>query len=184
MSRFHLVRDGFSADAKALRGVFDERFADPRSTRADRFVWDYWHVPNQYTLLRTPAWEYFPEPLYERFHEALVLWGDDVEVMFASHHWPTWGNERIQDYLEKQRDTYKYIHDQTMRLANSGATPREIAEQLELPPSLARDFAVRGYYGSVSHNSKAVYQHYFGWFDGNPAHLEPVSYTHLRAHET
>jgi 2-oxoglutarate-Fe(II)-dependent oxygenase superfamily protein len=73
--RFHLIRDGFFSEARALRGTFDERFADPRSARADRFVWDYWHVPDQYTLLRTPGWEYFPEDLYTRFHEQLVLWG-------------------------------------------------------------------------------------------------------------
>ncbi len=73
--RFHLIKDGFYDQARALRGVFDERFGEVRSTRADRFVWDYWHVPDQYTLLRTPAWEYFPEALYRRFHEALVLWG-------------------------------------------------------------------------------------------------------------
>jgi alkyl sulfatase BDS1-like metallo-beta-lactamase superfamily hydrolase len=106
--------------------------------------------------------------------EALVLFGEEAEVMFASHHWPTWGNARIVDYLEKQRDTYKYIHDQTMRLASSGATPREIAEQLELPESLATTFANRGYYGTVKHNAKAVYQWYFGWYDGNPAHLDPL----------
>jgi alkyl sulfatase BDS1-like metallo-beta-lactamase superfamily hydrolase len=105
--------------------------------------------------------------------ETIRLFGD-AEVLFASHHWPTWGNERIVDYLKKQRDAYKYVHDQTLRLANHGLTPREIAEQLELPESLARNFATRGYYGTVSHNSKAVYQHYFGWFDGNPANLHPL----------
>jgi alkyl sulfatase BDS1-like metallo-beta-lactamase superfamily hydrolase len=105
--------------------------------------------------------------------EAIGLFGD-AEVMFASHHWPMWGNERIVDYLKKQRDTYKFIHDQTLRLANSGATPREIAEQLELPGSLRPSFANRGYYGTVRHNAKAVYQGYFGWYDGNPAHLDPL----------
>ena len=105
--------------------------------------------------------------------EAIGLF-PDVEVLFASHHWPTWGNERIVDYLKKQRDAYKYVHDQTLRLANHGLTPIEIAEQLELPESLARTFALRGYYGTVSHNSKAVYHHYFGWFDRNPANLHPL----------
>ena len=105
--------------------------------------------------------------------EALDLFGD-AEVLFASHHWPTWGNARIRDYLEKQRDTYKYIHDQTLRLANAGLTPREIAEELELPANLRRTFASRGYYGTVRHNAKAVYQWYFGWYDGNPAHLDPL----------
>ena len=105
--------------------------------------------------------------------EAIQLFGD-AEVMFASHHWPMWGNERIVDYLKKQRDTYKFIHDQTLRLASAGATPREIAEQLELPESLRTSFANRGYYGTVKHNAKAVYQGYFGWYDGNPANLDPL----------
>ena len=98
----------------------------------------------------------------------------DTEVMFASHSWPMWGRERIADYLAKQRDTYKYIHDQTLRLAASGATPREIAEQIDLPESLRPSFANRGYYGTVRHNAKAVYQWYFGWYDGNPANLDPL----------
>ncbi len=105
--------------------------------------------------------------------EAIERFGD-AEVMFASHHWPMWGNARIVDYLEKQRDTYKYLHDQTLRLANSGYTPREIAEALELPDSLRPSFANRGYYGTVRHNAKAVYQWYFGWYDGNPANLDPL----------
>ncbi|MCV6613726.1 MAG: MBL fold metallo-hydrolase, partial [Cellvibrionaceae bacterium] len=93
---------------------------------------------------------------------------------FASHHWPMWGRENIDTFLRGQRDVYKYIHDQTLRLAYKGYTPREIAEQLSLPNSLAKTFANRGYYGTVSHNSKAVYQAYFGWFDGNPANLNPL----------
>jgi alkyl sulfatase BDS1-like metallo-beta-lactamase superfamily hydrolase len=105
--------------------------------------------------------------------EALRLFGE-AEVAFASHHWPTWGNAEVVAYLKRQRDTYKYVHDQTLRLANDGATPREIAEQLELPASLRPSFANRGYYGTVRHNAKAVYQWYFGWYDGNPAHLDPL----------
>jgi alkyl sulfatase BDS1-like metallo-beta-lactamase superfamily hydrolase len=105
--------------------------------------------------------------------EALVRFGD-AEVMFASHNWPIWGNAHVTDYLAKQRDVYKYIHDQTLRLANQGATSREIAEQLELPSSLRSSFGNRGYYGTVRHNAKAVYQWYFGWYDGNPANLDPL----------
>ncbi|MBI1813979.1 MAG: MBL fold metallo-hydrolase [Deltaproteobacteria bacterium] len=105
--------------------------------------------------------------------DALARFGD-MEIVFASHHWPVWGNARIADYLKRQRDTYKYIHDQTLRLANSGHTPQEIAEELELPASLRSVFADRGYYGTVRHNAKAVYQFYFGWFDGNPANLDPL----------
>jgi alkyl sulfatase BDS1-like metallo-beta-lactamase superfamily hydrolase len=98
----------------------------------------------------------------------------DLEVVFASHHWPVWGNARALDYLRAQRDIYRYIHDQTLRLANDGYTPREIAEQLELPSTLRTRFANRGYYGTVRHNAKAVYQAYFGWYDGNPANLDPL----------
>ncbi len=98
----------------------------------------------------------------------------DVEVLFASHHWPIWGNQRIIDYLEKQRDVYKYIHDQTLRLANAGYSSREIAEVLTLPDALADFFPDRGYYGTLRHNAKAVYQFYFGWYDGNPAQLDPL----------
>ena len=107
-------------------------------------------------------------------HEALRLFGAQAEIYFASHHWPIWGNEQLRAFLRSQRDTYKYIHDQTVRLANHGYTPREIAEQLQLPESLRSKFSSRGYYGTVSHNAKAVYQHYFGWYDANPANLNPL----------
>jgi alkyl sulfatase BDS1-like metallo-beta-lactamase superfamily hydrolase len=105
--------------------------------------------------------------------EIIELFGD-AEIYFGSHHWPIWGNARIHDFLEKQRDTYKYIHDQTLRLALLGYTPREIAEQVELPATLRQSFANRGYYGTTKHNAKAVYQFYFGWYDGNPANLDPL----------
>ncbi|WP_132474198.1 alkyl sulfatase dimerization domain-containing protein [Rhodococcus sp. SMB37] len=103
--------------------------------------------------------------------ETIDLFGDDVEVVFASHHWPTWGNERVVDFLTSQRDLYAYVHDQTLRLINKGFTGPEIAEQIQLPPSLENTWSARGYYGSVSHNVKAIYQRYLGWFDGNPASL-------------
>ncbi len=105
--------------------------------------------------------------------EIIALFGE-AEVYFGSHHWPIWGNERIIDFLERQRDTYKYINDQSLRLALHGNTPREIAEQLELPASLQSSFPNRGYYGTLKHNAKAVYQRYFGWYDGNPANLDPL----------
>jgi alkyl sulfatase BDS1-like metallo-beta-lactamase superfamily hydrolase len=105
--------------------------------------------------------------------EAIRLFGD-AEVVFASHHWPVWGNARAMTHLRRQRDTYRYLHDQTLRLANAGATPEEIAEVLELPASLRQVFASRDYYGTVRHNARAVYQYYFGWYDGNPAHLNPL----------
>jgi alkyl sulfatase BDS1-like metallo-beta-lactamase superfamily hydrolase len=106
--------------------------------------------------------------------ELLDLWGDKTEVMFASHHWPTWGNSDIRELIAKQRDLYRYIHDQTLRYANHGLTPREIAEQLTLPPSLSQTWANRGYYGSVSHDVRAQYGLYLGFFDGNPSNLHKL----------
>ncbi|MEU2198737.1 alkyl sulfatase dimerization domain-containing protein [Isoptericola sp. NPDC019482] len=103
--------------------------------------------------------------------ETIDLFGADVETVFASHHWPTWGNARIVEYLGTQRDLYAYLHDQTLRLLNKGFVGSEIAEQLPLPPALENAWHARGYYGSVSHNIKAIYQRYMGWYDGNPAHL-------------
>ncbi len=105
--------------------------------------------------------------------ESIDLFGE-AEVYLASHHWPIWGNERINAFLVQQRDTYKYLHDQTVRLFNQGLTPGEIAEQIELPDSLQTSFHNRGYYGTMRHNSRAVYQGYLGWYDGNPANLNPL----------
>ncbi|RHA44151.1 alkyl/aryl-sulfatase [Cellulomonas rhizosphaerae] len=104
-------------------------------------------------------------------HESLELWGDEAEVVFASHHWPTWGIDGIRSFLSTQRDMYQYLHDQTLRLMNQGLTGIEVAERLEIAGGLEGAWSVRGYYGSVSHNIKAIYQRYLGWFDGNPAHL-------------
>ncbi len=103
--------------------------------------------------------------------EAIELFGAESDVLFSGHHWACWGSERIVDLLEKQRDLYTYLHDQTLRLLNKGYTGPEIAELIELPPSLAGEWHCREFYGSVSHNTKAIYQRYMGWFDGNPAHL-------------
>ena len=111
--------------------------------------------------------------------EAIDLFGTDTEVVFNSHHWPVWGNTQVIDYLKKQRDMYQFIHDQTLHLASSGMTPREIAESIKMPASLDGTFADRGYYGTLRHNAKAVYQFYFGWFDGNPANLDPLPPTEL-----
>jgi alkyl sulfatase BDS1-like metallo-beta-lactamase superfamily hydrolase len=105
--------------------------------------------------------------------EAIERYGDASDVLFASHHWPTWGAERIRHFLEVQRDLYGYLHDQTLRYINKGYTGAEIAEIFELPPALVAEWSTHGYYGSVSHNVKAIYQRYMGWFDGNPARLWP-----------
>jgi alkyl sulfatase BDS1-like metallo-beta-lactamase superfamily hydrolase len=104
-------------------------------------------------------------------NEAIELFGTDTDVSFASHHWPTWGTENVIRYLSQQRDLYAYLHDQTLRMLNNGRTGMEIAEDIRLPPALERAWHAQGYYGSVSHNVKAIYQRYMGWFDGNPASL-------------
>jgi alkyl sulfatase BDS1-like metallo-beta-lactamase superfamily hydrolase len=106
--------------------------------------------------------------------ETLDLFAERTEVVFAQHHWPVWGKDRVAAFLKTQRDGYKYLHDQTLRLANLGHTPGEISELLSFPPALASQWSLRGYYGTVSHNVKAIYQHYLGWFDGNPANLDPL----------
>ena len=96
------------------------------------------------------------------------------EVVFNQHHWPVWGAANIQDFIVKQRDTYQFIHDQTVRQMNAGFNAAEIAEILRLPPSLDEHLSVRGYYGTVRHNVKAVYQNYMGWFDAHPSNLDPL----------
>ena len=103
--------------------------------------------------------------------ESVDLFSGKADVAFASHHWPTWGGGQITELLSAQRDLYAYMHDQTLRMMNQGMTGREIAEEIELPPALANVWANHGYYGSLSHNVKGIYQRYMGWFDGNPAHL-------------
>ena len=105
--------------------------------------------------------------------EAIDTFADRTDVVFASHHWPTWGRERIVEYLSLQRDLYAYLHDQTLRQLNQGYTGIEIAENFAMPPALEKAWHTHGYYGSVNHNVKAVYQRYMGWFDGNPGRLWP-----------
>lgn len=110
--------------------------------------------------------------------EALHTYGDKADTMIASHHWPTFGKEKIQNQLEKTRDMYKFVHDQTLRLANKGYTPNEISASIKLPDSLGKEWYNRGYYGTVSHNARATYDFYFGaWWDGNPANLNPLTPT-------
>jgi alkyl sulfatase BDS1-like metallo-beta-lactamase superfamily hydrolase len=98
----------------------------------------------------------------------------DAEVYFGQHNWPVWGHARIAHFITMHRDTYKYMHDQTVRLINAGYTPREIADTIKLPKSLAEHFGTRGYYGDLRHNVKAIYQFYLGNYDGNPANLDPL----------
>lgn len=113
------------------------------------------------------VWSKYIDKTIQRF-------GPEVEISFGSHHWPTWENQKVNHFWTKQRDLYKFIHDETLHLANKGYTMHEIAEMIELPKSLSEYFANRDYYGTVNHNSKAQYQLYYGWFDGNPANLHQL----------
>ena len=113
------------------------------------------------------AWSHYISDALERF-------GSDAQVLIAQHHWPVWGNDRVRERLRNQRDLYKYVHDQTVRMMDEGFTPAEIAEALTAPPGLENDWSARGYYGTLSHDAKAVYQKYLGWYDGNPTRLNPL----------
>ena len=120
------------------------------------------------TKIRDPlAWSKYLERTIE-------MWGDRAEVMYGMHHWPVWGNDRVLEMLGLGRDGYRYINDETLRLANHGFNPTEIAEQVEFTPELGRHWAMRGYYGSLNHNVKATYVNYLGWFDGNPSTLHTL----------
>ena len=113
--------------------------------------------------------------LWSRYiSEALETFGDKSDVMIAQHHWPVAGQARVVSSLKKQRDMYKFINDQSLRLLNQGYTPAEIAETLRMPASLEQEWSARGYYGTLRHNAKAVYQKYLGWYDANPANLDPL----------
>ena len=113
--------------------------------------------------------------------EAIELWGDKAQVLIGQHHWPVWDNARVVDYLKVQRDLYKFVHDQTLRMINQGMTPQEIAEAIRLPKSIENNWHARGYYGSLRHNVKAIYQHYIGWYDAVPANLDPLPPTETGA---
>ncbi|WP_035880911.1 alkyl/aryl-sulfatase [Cupriavidus metallidurans] len=106
--------------------------------------------------------------------ETIDRYGNRTDVIFAQHHWPKWGQQNITGFLSRQRDAYKFIHDQTLRLANQGYTMTEVGERVKLPPSLASQWDLRDYYGTVNHNAKAVYQRYLGWYSGDPADLHPL----------
>lgn len=108
-------------------------------------------------------------------NESMELFGADTDVLFTSHNWPRWGNDDVMGFLTNQRDLYKWMHDQSMRLANKGYVPTEIAEELRLPEEFMANDHTRGYYGDLVHNSKAVYQRYLSWYDGNPSNLNRYS---------
>jgi alkyl sulfatase BDS1-like metallo-beta-lactamase superfamily hydrolase len=107
-------------------------------------------------------------------NQALDQFAGEAQVMFFAHTWPVWGQDKIVNFMKKQRDLYKYVHDQSLHLINQGYTMIEVAEKLKLPPSLAQEWFNRDYYGTVNHNAKAIYQRYIGWYDGNPANLHAL----------
>lgn len=111
---------------------------------------------------------------WKTLHTAIARYGDKLDIVIAQHHWPKFGRERVVQQMADQRDMFKYIHDQALNLANKGYNMTEIAEQIKLPDSIGKQWYNRGYYGSVNHDAKAVYQRYLGWYDSNPANLDPL----------
>ena len=107
-------------------------------------------------------------------NDTINTYGPNTEVKFQSHHWPMWGHDKIIDYWKRQRDMYKYMHDQSVRMMNNGMIGSEIAEEIQMPPELNNFWPDRGYYGTLKHNSRAVYQRYMGWYDGNPSDLDDL----------
>jgi alkyl sulfatase BDS1-like metallo-beta-lactamase superfamily hydrolase len=126
---------------------------------------------NLHNLLTLRGAEVRDARSWSRYIAEAIEMFSGIDVAFASHHWPTWGADNVLRLMTQQRDLYAYLHDQTLRLLNQGYVGSEIAEMIEVPPALEAAWHAHGYYGSVSHNVKAVYQRYLGWYDGNPAHL-------------
>ena len=106
-------------------------------------------------------------------NEAVNLYGDRSDIIVSSHCWPRFGQSEVKSWLSGQRDNYRFLHDQTVRMMNKGMTQAEIAEALKAPPALGDQWFNKGYYGTYSHNSKAIYQYYLGWYDAVPANLNP-----------
>ncbi|MDD4077704.1 MAG: alkyl sulfatase dimerization domain-containing protein, partial [Bacilli bacterium] len=106
--------------------------------------------------------------------KAIDLWGGDINSVFGVHNWPRFGNKSCLDYLEKQRDIYQYINDQTLRLINKGYTIDHVGRIVKLPDSLAAEWYNSGFYGTINHNAKAVYQRYLGWYNSNPVDLNKL----------
>jgi alkyl sulfatase BDS1-like metallo-beta-lactamase superfamily hydrolase len=130
------------------------------------------HMHSLQTLRGAPVRDALAWSKY--LNDAVVRFGHRSEVLFAQHHWPVWGTDKVRNFLRKQRDLVRYLNDQTLRLINKGYTADEIAETFALSPGLEQDWSCRGYHGSVGHNVKAVYERYLGSFDGNPASLRPL----------
>lgn len=160
---FHLA-PGSEAPAEMMMYFPDKRVFNTAEVASQ-------HLHNIYTLRGA---EIRDASLWSRYiDEVLADYGDRTDVLIGQHHWPVWGTEPTKHFLTVQRDLYKYIHDQSVRLMNHGYRPGEIAESIKLPASLAGEWAARDYYGTLKHNSRAIYQRYLGWYDANPANLDP-----------
>ena len=130
----------------------------------------------QHNLLTPRGAEVRDARLWARvIDEALTRFGDRSQVLINSHNWPVWGQAQVQTFMLEQRDIYKYVHDQTLRLANHGMTIKEVGAALEEPDFARQALHVRGYYGMLHFNARAVYQKYYGAFDGRPVDLNPLS---------
>lgn len=128
---------------------------------------------NLYTLRGAKTRDASLWPIY--LNEVLKKWGKKGEVSIGMHHWPVWGQQELNDHIKHQRNVYKFMHDQTLHYANLGYTINEINDLVKFPKALINNWGSHGYYGSKSHNVRAVYNYYLGYFDGNPAHLDPLA---------
>ncbi len=125
-------------------------------------------IHNIYTLRGALEWS-------RQINKALYMFGQEAEVMFASHSWPRWGNERIQEVMRAQRDTYAHLNNGVLHLANQGVTINQVHNVYQVPNSLQQQWSARSYHGSVQHNSRGVINRYLGYWDGNPTTLIPLS---------
>lgn len=173
-----------SKETMVLDGVKFEFYNVPGSEAPSEFVF---YLPEQKVFGAAELFSHTLHNLYTlrgaqvrdalkwvQYMEQAMVFAKDAEVVVTQHNWPVWGKENIQRFMTMQRDVYKYIHDQTVHNLNKGLTPIEIAEAVKLPPELDNFMSTRGFYGTVSHNVKAVYQYYMGWYDANPANLNPI----------
>ena len=175
-----------TGEKRAIDGLTYEFLMAPGSEAPSEMLWyieekraisaaeDCTHtLHNTYSLRGAKIRE--PLPWSKYLNQALTMWGAKADVMFAQHHWPTFGRDKVVNLLRQQRDLYRYINDETLHLLNQGETMVEVADKFKLPPGLANMWANRGYYGSVSHDVKATYVLYLGWFNGNPATLDELT---------
>jgi alkyl sulfatase BDS1-like metallo-beta-lactamase superfamily hydrolase len=172
-------------ESRTIDGIVHEFLNAPGSEAPSEMIWylpkykvlcsaeDSVHtMHNLYTLRGAKTRDAEKWPGY--LNRVLQKWGDVVEAELAMHHWPAFGRESVVTHVKAQRDIYKFLHDQTLHFANQGFTINELASKVEIPKSLVSQWSTHGYYGSQSHNVRAVYNYYLGYFDGNPANLNPL----------